>query len=439
MTKPKDIISKTNKLNVIFHSDHNTNHKGFRAEYEAVSSAPTPVNGGWSQWTSWSQCSNRKDGKSVCKKRKVRYCNEPAPANGGANCAGKGEEFEDCVPAWTDPAKNPNCVLIGGWTAWSSLSTCNAQCKATKERTCTNPKPLNSKECEGEAKETVDCTGGSCASTSSGVIQSTNYPANYPNKDDLRFPLVVAAGSTIQLTFQDFSLEPGMDVYGNGCVYDFVQVLDSDGTTELKKLCGGSGSGNGGGWSSNGGSGSGNGGGWSGNGGSGYGNGSGNGGGWSSNGGSGSGNGNGNGGDGSIADDIANAIPSPIRSTGNKMTVLFHSDDIINKKGFKASWKAVTGTSSGEVTSPNYPAKYPHNHVETKIISVPAGMKIELTFTYFAIEYYQDGGQIYCSYDKLEIFDGDKPSDETKSHTLCGFELKSLPNNPIISKGNTLH
>ena len=37
MTKPKEIISKTNKLNVIFHSDHNTNHKGFRAEYEAVS------------------------------------------------------------------------------------------------------------------------------------------------------------------------------------------------------------------------------------------------------------------------------------------------------------------------------------------------------------------------------------------------------------------
>merc|ERR1719244_1546846 len=193
----------------------------------------------------------------------------------------------------TVPAKNPNCVLHGGWTAWSSLSACNAQCKSTKTRTCTNPAPLNSKECEGEASETSDCTGGSCASTSSGVIHSTNYPANYPNKDDLRFPLEVAAGSTIQLTFQDFSLEPA-----DGCVYDFVQVLDSDGTTELKKLCGGGGSGNGGGWSGNGGSGSGNGGGWSGNGG----NGSGNGGGGSGNGGNGSGNeggGSGNGGNGS--------------------------------------------------------------------------------------------------------------------------------------------
>ena len=108
------------------------------------------------------------------------------------------------------------------------------------------------------------------------------------------------------------------------------------------------------------------------------------------------------------------------------MTVLFHSDDSVNKKGFKASWKAVTGSSSGEVTSPNYPAKYPHNHQETKIISVPEGKKIELTFTYFAIEFYQEGGQIYCSYDKLEIFDGATPSDDNKSHVLISHYKHSL-------------
>jgi len=209
------------------------------------------------------------------------------------------------------------------------------------------------------------------------------------------------------------------------------------------------------------------------------------------------------------------------------MTVLFHSDDSVNKKGFKASWKALAGTSSGEVTSPNYPAKYPHNHQETKIISVPEGKTIELTFTYFAMEAYVvineeqyqvqiikrivvddsdfqcifdlsysktqvdlpfssvtcDGyydienvevvlsapngyefsgvitifpipqivsmvidnaeplrpTEFYCPYDKLEIFDGAKPSDDNKSYTLCGVELKSLLKNPIISKGNTLH
>ena len=84
----------------------------------------------------------------------VRYCTDPAAKNGGAPCAGEREMFEDCVPAWTDPAKNPNCVLQGGWTAWSEPSACSSGCESTKTRTCTNPIPINSKECEGEASET---------------------------------------------------------------------------------------------------------------------------------------------------------------------------------------------------------------------------------------------------------------------------------------------
>ena len=43
--------------------------------------------------------------------------------------------------------------------------------------------------------------------------------------------------------------------------------------------------------------------------------------------------------------------PSPIISTDNTMTVVFHSDSII---------------SSGEIKSPNYPAVYPHNLDEVR-------------------------------------------------------------------------
>jgi len=120
------------------------------------------------------------------------------------------------------------------------------------------------------------------------------------------------------------------------------------------------------------------------------------------------------------------------------MTVIFLSDHSVNKKGFKATWSAVTGTSAGEVTSPNYPAKYPHNKQEVKTISVPKGKKIQLTFTYFAIEFYEEGGQKSCPYDKLDIFDGAEAAADKKSYTLCGFELSSLPLNPIISAGNAL-
>ena len=40
--------------------------------------------------------------------------------------------------------------------------------------------------------------------------------------------------------------------------------------------------------------------------------------------------------------------PEPIRSSGNKVRVTFHSDDQQTRKGFKISWRAVTkGTSEG--------------------------------------------------------------------------------------------
>ena len=84
----------------------------------------------------------------------VRYCNEPAAKNGGDPCPGEREMFEDCVPTTTDPEKNPNCVLQGGWTPWSDPTDCSSTCNSLKTRTCTSPIPINSKECEGEAIET---------------------------------------------------------------------------------------------------------------------------------------------------------------------------------------------------------------------------------------------------------------------------------------------
>ena len=39
--------------------------------------------------------------------------------------------------------------------------------------------------------------------------------------------------------------------------------------------------------------------------------------------------------------------PSPIISSGNTMTVVFHSDYSVNRNGFKATWEAVE--TSGKV------------------------------------------------------------------------------------------
>ena len=75
--------------------------------------------------------------------------------------------------------------------------------------------------------------------------------------------------------------------------------------------------------------------------------------------------------------------PSPIISSGNTMTVLFHSDQSVTHNGFKATWKAletsgmllciltlvcyyIINISSGKIKSPNYPADYPKNVDEVK-------------------------------------------------------------------------
>jgi len=356
--KPPQIISKTKTVKIKFFSDSSKTGKGFRAEYDAVKSTPAPVNGGWSDWSGFSTCSNQKDGKSTCKKKRVRYCNNPAAQHGGAECPGNADMYEDCVPAFMDPSENTDCVLHGGWTAWSSQSSCRADCTTTRTRTCTNPSPVNFKECEGATSESSECTGGDCPSSPSGTVKSPNYPDNYPDLEDLEIPIEVTPGSTIELSFTAFDIEPG-----TSCEFDYVKVLDSDGTTELAKLCG-------------------------------------------------------------------DSLPSPIRSSGHKMSIVFHSDESINLKGFLATWREVAGASTGEVTSPGYPGSYPNNQRVVNTISVPEGSNIELTFTALSIE--AEGGS--CPYDHLTIHDGSTQND-SKLIEICGF---TLPASSVVSTGNAM-
>jgi len=366
-TIPQKVVSHTNSLTVKFHSDHKGNKGGFHAEYKEVEAVPTPINGNWGEWSGLSKCSNGRDGKSVCKQKNVRYCNNPPASNGGLPCVGDSEFTLSCLPHSINPEDNLDCVLDGEWSAWSNYSTCSVSCQYTRARLCNDPMPVNGKECEGDGIEISTCNGGKCPNISSGLIKSTNYPNIYPVNDDVTFPLEVEAGSTIQLTFSDFDLE----VEPMGCIFDYVKVLDSDGSTELAKLCGAS-------------------------------------------------------------------LPAPINSSGNKLTVIFHSDHSVNHQGFLASWKKVHGDSFGEITSPNFPNSYPNNIHDGKTISVPQGSKIELLITDLNIESTGNAERPECPYDKLTVYDGSVEHDNIIAE-LCGPSVESLSVNPIRSEGNTMN
>jgi hypothetical protein len=57
------------------------------------SGSPNRVNGGWSSWQDSSSCSQVCDGGT---KTQVRYCNNPAPSNGGSNCSGSSTRTVSC-------------------------------------------------------------------------------------------------------------------------------------------------------------------------------------------------------------------------------------------------------------------------------------------------------------------------------------------------------
>lgn len=110
-----------------------------------------PIDGHWTLWTPWGQCSKTCD---TGLQSRTRMCDNPAPAFGGIKCRGFSEELRQCdtgIP----------CMIHGNWGMWTEFTACSATCgtgMTNRVRICDNPPPqFGGTECVGPPVEHVTC------------------------------------------------------------------------------------------------------------------------------------------------------------------------------------------------------------------------------------------------------------------------------------------
>jgi len=114
-----------------------------------------PIDGGLSSWSKFTTCTRSCGGGAS---ERVRFCNNPKPQFGGKPCNGSLFETKSCGVA--------PCPVNGGYTSWSSFGSCSKSCgggSQIRTRTCTNPAPaFNGTACAGSASQSQPCNSQNC-------------------------------------------------------------------------------------------------------------------------------------------------------------------------------------------------------------------------------------------------------------------------------------
>ncbi|XP_040264776.1 hemicentin-1 isoform X1 [Bufo bufo] len=116
---------------------------------------PCPVDGIWSSWQAWGACS-KTCGKGT--QTRMRVCNNPPPSFDGSPCEGQDTQTQIC--------SDRQCPVDGKWSAWGSWTSCSLSCGGglrQRFRDCSNPVPqYGGHKCEGKEHESEFCNGDLC-------------------------------------------------------------------------------------------------------------------------------------------------------------------------------------------------------------------------------------------------------------------------------------
>ncbi|CAC5422953.1 Neurotrypsin,Scavenger receptor cysteine-rich type 1 protein M130,Deleted in malignant brain tumors 1 protein,Thrombospondin-1,Mucin-like protein,Adhesion G protein-coupled receptor B1,Scavenger receptor cysteine-rich type 1 protein M160,Hemicentin-1,Thrombospondin-2 [Mytilus coruscus] len=133
-----------------------------------------PVDGEWSEWTSWNLCSATCNGGIQDRTRK---CNAPTPSNGGLYCNGTTIESRPC--------NNIFCEIHGQWGQWQEWDSCNTTCGhgfKNRSRTCDSPYPMfGGSECIGLDFDIHICFQDTCSGAQQQIKEdaSNSYSAGF--------------------------------------------------------------------------------------------------------------------------------------------------------------------------------------------------------------------------------------------------------------------
>ncbi|PNI67325.1 HMCN1 isoform 2 [Pan troglodytes] len=116
---------------------------------------PCPVHGAWSAWQPWGTCSES-CGKGT--QTRARLCNNPPPAFGGSYCDGAETQMQVC--------NERHCPIHGKWATWASWSACSVSCGGgarQRTRDCSDPVPqYGGRKCEGSDVQSDFCNSDPC-------------------------------------------------------------------------------------------------------------------------------------------------------------------------------------------------------------------------------------------------------------------------------------
>ncbi|XP_053737549.1 hemicentin-1 isoform X1 [Synchiropus splendidus] len=129
--------------------------EGVDGETRGCHGKPCPVDGNWSEWSSWEECS-RSCGQG--NRTRVRSCSNPPAQHGGRPCEGKAVEVIIC-------SVRP-CPVAGNWGSWLPWTQCSETCgkgMQSRIRLCNNPPPaFDGPQCEGTDTQTQLCKEKPC-------------------------------------------------------------------------------------------------------------------------------------------------------------------------------------------------------------------------------------------------------------------------------------